>query len=128
MSDEQREAYQNQQRQLHLNRSTLFNKQMLQQQQQTQMALAGNHQGVSGLGGIGMLAQAPDMQKMHMRGSQFGDMSSQASQSPRLPGAPSPVSMNGSGMHVPSPSRGPMQGATPSPAPSASLAKPSTPA
>lgn len=123
MTAEQRMNYQNAQRALALERTNQFNNKM----QQNQLAGAGNHQGVSGLGGIGISAQPPNMQKMHMRASQFGG-NGQSSPSPRMPGAPTPVGMNGMPQQNPSPSPGPMQGATPSPAPSAALAKPPTPA
>lgn len=123
MTPEQRMNYQNAQRAMALERTNHFNNKM----QQNQLAVAGNNQGVSGLGGIGISAQPPNMQKMHMRANQFGGIG-QSSPSPRMPGAPSPAGMNGMPQQVPSPSPGPMQGATPSPAPSASLAKPPTPA
>ncbi|CAN8105154.1 unnamed protein product [Discula destructiva] len=126
MTTEQRMQYQAQQRALALERTNQFNSKM--QMQQNQMSVAGNPHPVSGLGGIGISAQAPDMQKMHMRASQFGGIAGQSSPSPRIPGTASPASMNGGLGQVPSPSPGPMpQGATPSPAPSAALAKPPTP-
>lgn len=123
MTAEQRVNYQNAQRALALERTNQFNNKM----QQNQLAISGNHQGVSGLGGIGISAQPPNMQKMHMRAGQFGS-TGPSSPSPRLPGAPSPAGMNGMPQQNPSPSPGPIQGATPSPAPSATLAKPPTPA
>lgn len=130
LTPEQRERFQAQHRAQALAQTTSFNNKM--QMQQHQATGPGNHHGVLGLGGIGISAQAPDMQKMHMRASQFGGLGGASSPSPRLPGAPSPAGMNG-GMQVPSPSPGPSMhggggiGATPSPAPSASLGNPPTP-
>lgn len=123
MTAEQRMNYQNAQRALALERTNQFNNKM----QQNQLAVTGNHQGVSGLGGIGISAQPPNMQKMHMRAGQFG-ATGPSSPSPRMHGAPLPAGMNGMPQQVPSPSPGPIPGATPSPAPSANMAKPPTPA
>lgn len=125
MTPEQRYQYQQQQRMQALGKANSFNEKM----QQNHHAAAGNHHGVAGLGGIGIGGPPVDYQKLaHMRANMSGGVG-QSSPSPRMPGsAPSPAGMNGMPQHVPSPSPGPVLGATPSPAPSANMQpKPPTP-
>lgn len=122
MSPEQRYQYQQQQRMQALGKANSFNEKM----QQNHHAMSGNHHSVAGLGGIGIGGPPVDYQKLaHMRANMQGGMG-QSSPSPRLAGAV-PAGMNGIPQHVPSPSPGPVAGATPSPAPSAHM-QPNPPA
>lgn len=125
MSPQQRYEHQMQARLQAAGRMNQLNEKI----QQNHHAVAGNHHGVAGLGGMNLGSASVDYTKLaQMRANMHGGVG-QSSPSPRLPGASaSPAGMNGMPQHVPSPSPGPIGGATPSPAPSASMPnKPPTP-
>lgn len=125
MSPQQRYEHQMQARLQAAGRMNQLNEKI----QQNHHAVTGNHHGVAGLGGIGIGGPPVDYQKLAQMRANMHSGASQSSPSPRLPGSSaSPAGMNGMPQHVPSPSPGPIGGATPSPAPSASMQpKPPTP-